>query len=158
MGSQEREMVLQVGDKIPPCSFKTMKEGTPTSITTEEVFSGKKVVLFSVPGAFTPTCSNDHCPGFKENFAAIREKGVDTVACTAVNDAFVMQAWAEHQRVEDQVLMLADGSGDFVTAIDMVLDLTGFGMGKRGKRFALVVDNGTIIYCGVDDSGLDLSS
>merc|ERR1712137_76685 len=151
-------MVLQAGDKIPSATFKTMKEGRPTDITTDEVFNGKKVVLFSVPGAFTPTCSNEHCPGFKKNFAAIREKGVDTIACTAVNDAFVMQAWGEHQRVEDQMLMLADGCGDFVKAADMVLDLSGYGMGVRGKRFALIVDNGTITYCGVDDQGLSLSS
>jgi peroxiredoxin len=146
-------MSIQVGDKMPAGSFGVMAESGPGAITTDELFSGKKVVLVSVPGAFTPTCSMNHLPGFVEQAEALKAEGVDTVACMAVNDVFVMHAWGKDRNVGDTVLMLADGNGDYAKALDLVLDGTGFGMGMRGQRFALVVEDGVATHVAVEAPG-----
>ena len=135
-------MTIKVGDKMPAGTFKTMTKDGPQNLTTEQLFAGKKVVLFSVPGAFTPTCDAKHLPGYVEKAGDLKAKGVDTVACMAVNDVFVMNAWGKHSNVGDKVLMLADGNGDYAKALGLELDAKGFGMGVRGQRFALVVDDG----------------
>jgi peroxiredoxin len=146
-------MSIQVGDKMPAGSFGLMTESGPGAISTDELFGGKKVVLISVPGAFTPTCSMNHLPGFVEQAEALKAEGVDTVACMAVNDVFVMHAWGKDRNVGDSVLMLADGNGDYAKALDLVLDGTGFGMGMRGQRFALVVDDGVATHVAVEAAG-----
>ena len=146
-------MSIQVGDKMPAGSFGVMTESGPGAISTDDLFSGKKVVLISVPGAFTPTCSMNHLPGFVEQAEALKAEGVDTVACMAVNDVFVMHAWGKDRNVGDSVLMLADGNGDYAKALDLVLDGTGFGMGMRGQRFALVVENGVATHVAVEAPG-----
>ena len=146
-------MSIQVGDKMPAGSFGVMEESGPGAISTDELFSGKKVVLVSVPGAFTPTCSMNHLPGFVEQAEALKAEGVDTVACMAVNDVFVMHAWGKDRNVGDTVLMLADGNGDYAKALDLVLDGTGFGMGMRGQRFALVVEDGVATHVAVEAPG-----
>jgi peroxiredoxin len=146
-------MSIQVGDKMPAGSFGVMTESGPGAISTDELFSGKKVVLISVPGAFTPTCSMNHLPGFVEQAEALKAEGVDTVACMAVNDVFVMHAWGEDRNVGDSVLMLADGNGDYAKALDLVLDGTGFGMGMRGQRFALVVEDAVATHVAVEAPG-----
>jgi peroxiredoxin len=135
-------MTIKVGDKMPAGVLTTPGAEGPQKIPTEPLFAGKKVVLFSVPGAFTPTCDARHLPGFIQHAADFRAKGVDTVACMAVNDVFVMKAWGKASAVEDKVLMLADGNGDYSKALGLEMDATAFGMGIRGKRFAIVVDNG----------------
>jgi peroxiredoxin len=135
-------MTIKAGDKMPAGTFKTMTKDGPQNLTTDQLFAGKKVVLFSVPGAFTPTCDAKHLPGFVEKAGELKAKGVDTVACMAVNDVFVMNAWGKHSGVEDKVLMLADGNGDYARALGLELDASGFGMGIRGQRFALIVDDG----------------
>jgi peroxiredoxin len=127
---------------MPAGKFKEMGEGGPQDLTTAQLFDGKRVVLFSVPGAFTPTCNAKHLPGFVQQAAALRAKGVDTVACMAVNDVFVMSAWGKSSNVGDKVRMLADGNGDYAKALGLELDGRGYGMGMRGQRFAIVVDNG----------------
>ena len=124
----------------------------PKEITSEEVFGGKKVVFFAVPGAFTPGCSMTHLPGFVVNADAIKAKGVDTIACMAVNDAFVMGAWGQVQNAEE-VLMLADGNGEFTAAVGLELDARGFGMGGRAKRFGMIVEDGTVTYLGIEAPG-----
>ena len=146
-------MSIQVGDKMPAGSFGLMTESGPGAISTDELFAGKKVVLVSVPGAFTPTCSMNHLPGFVEQAEALKAEGVDTVACMAVNDVFVMHAWGIDRNVGDSVLMLADGNGDYAKALDLVLDGTGFGMGMRGQRFALVVEDGVATHVAVEAPG-----
>jgi len=146
-------MSIQVGDKMPAGSFGLMTESGPGAISTDELFAGKKVVLVSVPGAFTPTCSMNHLPGFVEQAEALKAEGVDTVACMAVNDVFVMHAWGKDRNVGDSVLMLADGNGDYAKALDLVLDGTGFGMGMRGQRFALVVEDGVATHVAVEAPG-----
>jgi len=146
-------MSIQVGDKMPAGSFGVMTESGPGAISTDELFSGKKVVLISVPGAFTPTCSMNHLPGFVEQAEALKAEGVDTVACMAVNDVFVMHAWGKDRNVGDSVLMLADGNGDYAKALDLVLDGTGFGMGMRGQRFALVVEDAVATHVAVEAPG-----
>jgi len=146
-------MSIQVGDKMPAGSFGLMTESGPGAISTDELFSDKKVVLVSVPGAFTPTCSMNHLPGFVEQAEALKAEGVDTVACMAVNDVFVMHAWGKDRNVGDSVLMLADGNGDYAKALDLVLDGTGFGMGMRGQRFALVVEDGVATHVAVEAPG-----
>ena len=119
-------------------------------MSAEELFAGKKVVLVSVPGAFTPTCSASHLPGLLQSAAEMRAKGVDTIACTAVNDVFVMDAWGKDQGVGDEVLMLADGNGDYVKTLGLEIDSSAFGMGMRGKRFAIIVDDGTATHVAVE--------
>ncbi len=146
-------MTIQAGERMPEGSFGVMTESGPGSMSTDELFSGKKVVLVSVPGAFTPTCSMQHLPGFVEQAEALKSEGVDTVACTAVNDVFVMDAWGKDRGVGDSVLMLADGNGDYVRALGLELDGTGFGMGMRGQRFAIVVEDGTATHVAVEAPG-----
>jgi peroxiredoxin len=151
-------MTIQVGDKIPACTLKTMGEEGPADITTEEIFSGKKVVLFAVPGAFTPGCSVTHLPGYVVNADKIKAAGVDTIVCMAVNDAFVMGAWGEAQNAEE-LLMLADGNGELTAALDLEMDGSGFGLGTRSQRFAMVVEDGTVSHLNVETGpGVDVSS
>jgi glutaredoxin/glutathione-dependent peroxiredoxin len=146
-------MTIAVGEKIPSAKLKTMTAEGPKDISTDDIFNGKKVVLFAVPGAFTPTCSAKHLPGFVQNSDAIKAKGVDTIACLAVNDAFVMGAWGKAQNTGDKVLMLADGAAAFTKQLGLDLDLTGPGMGVRSKRYAMVVDNGTVKALQVEAPG-----
>ena len=151
-------MTIQVGDKIPACTLKTMGEQGPADITTEEIFSGKKVVLFAVPGAFTPGCSMTHLPGYVVNADKIKAAGVDTIVCMAVNDAFVMGAWGQAQNAEE-LLMLADGNGELTAALDLEMDGSGFGLGTRSQRFAMVVEDGTVSHLNVETGpGIDVSS
>ena len=145
-------MTIQVGDKVPSINFKDMTAEGPADISSDEVFSGKKVVFFAVPGAFTPGCSKTHLPGFVVNADAIKAKGLDTIACMAVNDAFVMGAWGQNQNAEE-ILMLADGNGEFTQAIGLELDASGFGMGKRAQRFGMIVEDGTVTYLGIEAPG-----
>ncbi len=146
-------MTIQTGDKIPAATLSHMTAEGPQPITTAEIFSGKKVMLFSVPGAFTPTCSAKHLPGFVQHASDFQAKGVDTIACLAVNDAFVMGAWGKDQGVGDKVLMLADGNGDFTRALGLEMDGSGFGMGIRGKRFSMIVEDGAVTTLNIEDSG-----
>jgi len=146
-------MSVNVGDKVPSVKLKTMTKDGMKDVSTDELFAGKKVVIFGLPGAFTPTCSAKHLPGFVQNAAALKAKGVDTIACLSVNDAFVMDAWGKDQKVEDKVLMLADGSAAFAKALGLELDLTANGMGTRVKRFAMVVEDGTIKTLSVEKPG-----
>ncbi|WP_259780975.1 peroxiredoxin [Aestuariispira ectoiniformans] len=151
--------MIKVGDKLPDIGFKTMGENGPEPVSAEDLFKGKKVVLFSVPGAFTPTCSAKHLPGFVEKSGDIKAKGVDTIACVAVNDAFVMGAWGKDQNVGDNVVMLADGSGEWTSALGLELDLNAAGLGMRGQRFAMIVDDGTVTHLAVEEGGaFDVSS
>ncbi len=143
-------MAIKAGERMPSGTFKTMTSEGPKDLTTDELFKGKKVVLFSVPGAFTPTCSARHLPGFVEKAADIRGKGIDTIACMAVNDAFVMGAWGKAANVGEKVLMLADGNGDYAKALGLEMDGRGFGMGMRGQRFALVVHDGVVKHAFVE--------
>lgn len=151
-------MAISNGDKMPQGSFKSLGDEGMNDITTEELFSGKKVALFSVPGAFTPTCSNEHLPSYLKNWEAIKSQGFDTIACIAVNDAFVMNAWGKDRGVEDKILMLADGNGDYTKALGLELDGSGFGLGIRGKRFSIVVNDGIAEKVSVDEGGYDLTS
>ena len=146
-------MTIQAGEKMPQGSFGVMTDSGPGALSTDELFSGKKVVLISVPGAFTPTCSMQHLPGFVEQAEALKADGVDTIACTAVNDVFVMDAWGKDRGVGDSVLMLADGNGDYARALGLEMDATGFGMGVRGQRFAIVVEDGTATHVAVEAPG-----
>ena len=146
-------MAIQAGEKMPSGVFGVMTESGPGAVSTDELFAGKKVVLVSVPGAFTPTCSANHLPGFVEHADKILGKGVDTIACMAVNDVFVMHAWGQDRGVGDKVVMLADGNGEYAKALDLEMDGTGFGMGMRGQRFAIVVDDGVATHVAVEEPG-----
>ncbi|MBT8096487.1 MAG: peroxiredoxin [Woeseia sp.] len=146
-------MSIKAGDKMPDGVLGVMTESGPGAISTDELFAGKKVVLVSVPGAFTPTCSMNHLPGFVERAAEINAKGVDTVACMAVNDVFVMHAWGKDRGVGDKVMMLADGNGEYARALGLEMDGTKFGMGMRGQRFAIVVDDGKASHVAVEAPG-----
>jgi len=137
-------MTIKVGDAMPAGTLKHMTKDGPQNISTEQLFKGKTVALFSVPGAFTPTCDAKHLPGFVEKAPALKAKGVETIACLAVNDVFVMNAWGKHSNVGDNILMLADGNGDYTRALGLELDGKGFGMGMRGKRFSLLVKDGVV--------------
>ena len=137
-------MTINVGDKIPSVTLKQLTPEGVKEVATDEIFRGKKVVLFAVPGAFTPACSQRHLPGFVEKAGDIKAKGVDEIACVAVNDAFVMGAWGKEQRAEGKVRMLADGSGDFVRALGLELDLTKGGLGIRSKRYSMLVEDGVV--------------
>src|SRR6202789_2139139 len=139
-------MTIKVGDSIPSMKLMVATADGPKETSTDEIFKGKKVVLFAVPGAFTPTCSAKHLPGFVQNADAMKAKGVDTVVCVAVNDAFVMGAWGKEQGVSDKVVMLSDGSAALTKALGLELDLTGRGMGVRSQRYALVVDDGKVTH------------
>ena len=146
-------MTIKVGDKMPKGQFTRMGANGPEPVSTDDLFGGKKVVLFSVPGAFTPTCSAKHLPGFINNAAQIKAKGVDTIACMAVNDVFVMNAWGKHSNAGDKVLMLADGNGEYARALGLELDARGFGMGQRSKRFSMIVDNGVVKQLNIEPPG-----
>jgi peroxiredoxin len=146
-------MAISVGDKIPSVTVKTMADGKMQNVTTDELFSGKKVVLFAVPGAFTPTCSMQHLPGFIEKAGDIRAKGVDTIACVSVNDAFVMDAWGKSVGADGKVLMLADGSALFAKAIGAELDLNDKGLGLRSRRYAMLVDDGAVKAINLEEGG-----
>jgi peroxiredoxin len=146
-------MTIKVGDRVPAATLKQMTKDGPASLSTEALFKGKTVVLFSVPGAFTPTCHAKHLPGYVRDYDKLKAKGVDTVACLAVNDVFVMDAWGKASHVADHILMLADGNGDFTKAMGLELDATGFGMGIRGKRFALVAKDGVVTHLNVEAPG-----
>jgi len=146
-------MTIKTGDKMPAGVFTIPGPDGPQKLTADQLFTGKKVVLFSVPGAFTPTCDARHLPGFIQHAADFKAKGVDTVACMAVNDVFVMKAWGKASAVEDKVLMLADGNGDYARALGLEMDATGFGMGLRGKRFAVVVQDGVVKSLFVEGPG-----
>lgn len=145
--------MIQAGDKIPSKKLMAVGPDGAREVSTDEVFAGKRVVLFGVPGAFTPTCSNKHLPGFLEQGDALRARGVDQVACVAVNDQFVMAAWARQEGVGDGILMLADGSGAFIKALGLELDLTARGMGVRSQRFALVAKDGVVERVAVEKPG-----
>ena len=146
-------MTISVGDKMPAGSFSVMTADGPGKLSTDELFAGKKVVLFSVPGAFTPTCSMKHLPGFVEHADALKANGVDTIACMAVNDVFVMNAWGKDQKVGDKVLMLADGNAEYSKALGLDLDASGFGMGTRGQRFSIIVDDGVATHVNIEGPG-----
>ena len=146
-------MSINVGDKIPSVTLKQLTPEGVKEVTTDEIFGGKKVVLFALPGAFTPTCSQRHLPGFREKAAELRKKGVDTIACVSVNDVFVMAAWGKDQGVGSDVLMLADGNGEFTKAVGLELDASRFGMGPRSQRYSMVVKDGVIKELNVEQGG-----
>ena len=146
-------MSIQAGEKMPSGAFGVMTDSGPGAMSTDDLFSGKKVVLVSVPGAFTPTCSANHLPGFVDQADALHAKGVDTIACMAVNDVFVMDAWGKDRGVGDSVVMLADGNGDYAEALGLLFDGSGFGMGTRGQRFAIIVDDGVATHVAVEEPG-----
>lgn len=151
-------MTIKAGDKMPSGTFGVMTDSGPGAMTADELFSGKKVVLIGVPGAFTPTCSMNHLPGFVDHAAAFRDKGVDTIACMSVNDVFVMDAWGKDRSVGQDVVMLADGNGEYTRELGLELDASGFGMGQRSQRFAILVDDGVAKHVAVEQGGgLDVS-
>lgn len=144
-------MTIAAGQKLPDITFKTKTDDGVKELSTADIFAGKKVVLFGVPGAFTPTCSNNHLPGYLENYDAILAKGVDTIAVVAVNDVFVMSAWARFTGGEDKILFLADGSGNFAKATGLDIDLSGAGLGLRSKRFSAIVEDGVVTTLNIED-------
>jgi len=146
-------MTIQVGDRIPDMTLTKATAEGPQPVQTGEYFAGRKIALFSVPGAFTPTCSARHLPGFVERAAEFAGKGVDEVACVSVNDAFVLQAWAAQAGAEGKVTMLADGNGDFADALGLSADFSKFGMGKRGQRWSAIVDDGVVRELNVEEPG-----
>jgi peroxiredoxin len=145
-------MSIAIGDKIPTTTLKIMGEKGPQDISTADIFAGKKVVLFAVPGAFTPGCTVTHLPGYVVLADKIKAKGVDSIVCLSVNDAFVMGAWGKSQNAEE-LLMVADGNGDFTKALGLEMDATGFGMGTRSKRYAMIVENGVVTHLAVEPAG-----
>jgi len=152
-------MSIQVGDRLPSATLTTMTAEGPKPLTTSELCEGKKVVLFAVPGAFTPTCSVQHLPGYVENAQSFKDKGVDTVACVSVNDPFVMGAWGKDREVGENLMMLSDGNGDFTAAIGLEMDGSGFGLGTRSQRYAMIIDDGVVSTLNVESGpGLDVSS
>ena len=140
-------------DACPQATFMTPTPEGPAPISTDEVFKGKRVALFAVPGAFTPTCSAKHLPGFKEQAAAIKGKGVDAIACVSVNDVFVMKAWAKDQGIGEEILMLADGNGDFTKALGLELNASKFGMGSRSQRYSLIANDGVVEMLNIEAAG-----
>jgi len=146
-------MTVQVGDRLPDATFMVMGPDGPQQMTSQALFSGKKVALFALPGAFTPTCSARHLPGFKDQAEAFRAKGVDTLACLSVNDAFVMGAWGENQGIKDEVVLLADGNGDFTKAVGLEMDGSKYGMGLRSQRYSMLVDDGVVKQLNVEQAG-----
>jgi len=146
-------MTIKVGDKIPSVKLKHMTESGPADISTDELFGGKRVVVFALPGAFTPTCSAKHLPGFVSHAGDIKAKGIDAIACLSVNDAFVMGAWGKDQKVGNKVLMLADGNADFTKAVGLEMDGSGYGMGTRSQRYAMIVENGVVKSLHVENPG-----
>jgi glutaredoxin/glutathione-dependent peroxiredoxin len=151
-------MTINIGNTLPAVEFNVMTADGQQKLSTDVVFAGRKVVLFGVPGAFTPTCSMNHLPGFLEHFDAIKAKDVDTIACTSVNDVHVMAAWAKHSGAEGKIMMLADGNGEFAKATGLLFDLTVAGMGERSRRYSMIVDNGVMTALNVEDkSGVNVS-
>src|SRR5471032_718487 len=151
--------MIKVGDKIPSVTLMEKQEGGPAPVSTDDLFTGKKVALFALPGAFTPTCSAKHVPGFVQNEAALKAKGINTIACHSVNDAFVMGAWGKDQGAGDKVRMLVDGNGEFTRAVGLEFDASKFGMGKRSQRYSMVVKNGVVKSLNVEEPGaFDVSS
>ena len=146
-------MTIGVGDKIPAATLYQMTGEGPAAISTDDIFNGKKVAIFGVPGAFTPTCSAKHLPGFVAKADELKAKGIDQIVCMSVNDAFVMGAWAKDQGADDKVLLVGDGSAEFTKAAGLELDLTARGLGVRCQRFAMVVDNGTVKSIEIDAAG-----
>jgi peroxiredoxin len=146
-------MAIKVGDKIPSTNLKYKNADGIQTVSTDDLFKGKTVVLFALPGAFTPTCSAKHLPGFVQNAGALKAKGVDTIACLSVNDAFVMDAWGKDQKAGDKVMMLADGNGDFSKAVGLTMDASGYGMGTRSQRYAMVIKDGVVKALNVEAPG-----
>lgn len=146
-------MSIEKGQAMPQGGFGIMTDSGPAHISAGDLFKGKKVVLFSVPGAFTPTCSNEHLPGYVNNADALHAKGIDQIACMAVNDVFVMDAWGRAGGAGGSVMMLADGNGDYTRALGLELDASGFGMGMRGQRFSIVVEDGVVTELNVEEGG-----
>ncbi|MGE5501179.1 MAG: peroxiredoxin [Ignavibacteriales bacterium] len=146
-------MAIKEGDRLPDATFMTSGPEGPRPITTDEVFKGKRVALLAVPGAFTPTCSAKHLPGFKEKAAELRSKGVDAIACVSVNDVFVMKAWGQDQGVGEDIIMLADGNGAFTNAIGLGMDASKFGMGPRSQRYSMIVNDGVVEKLNVEEGG-----
>ncbi|NQU61876.1 MAG: peroxiredoxin [Rhodospirillales bacterium] len=151
-------MTISIGDKIPSVDLSIMGSDGPEGISTDDIFSGKKVAIFGLPGAFTPTCSAKHLPGFVNNAAALKAKGIDTIVCLAVNDVFVMGAWGKDQNVGDKVMMASDGSAVFTKATGLELDLTERGLGLRCQRFSMVVDDGEVLSIHIDDGVFEMTS
>lgn len=151
-------MPIQEGDKIPSVTLKHLTDEGMQEISTDDIFKGQKVIMFAVPGAFTPTCSNQHLPGFLSHADDFKAKGIDRVVCMAVNDPFVMKAWGTHAGVADKVMMLPDGNGEFTRALGLEMDGSGVSLGQRSKRFAMLVEDGVVKSLGVDDKGLGASS
>lgn len=145
-------MTIKIGDKLPDAKFTVMGAEGPTTKTVSDVFAGKKVALFAVPGAYTPTCHKNHMPGFVDRIGELQAKGIDVVACTAVNDVFVLTNWAEDTGATGKIEMLADGSGDFAKAVGLDIDLSQFGLGLRSKRYAMLVDDGVVKVLNIEDS------
>ena len=145
-------MAIQQGDKLPEATMHMIKEGRPTPVTTSDLFAGKKVMVFAVPGAFTPTCSQAHLPGYVVNADAIKAKGIDSIVCIAVNDAFVMDSWGQDRNAE-AIDMVGDGNGDFTKALGLEMDGSGFGLGTRSQRYAMIVEDGTVTSLAVEDPG-----
>ena len=146
-------MTIKVGDALPEATFMTMGSDGPEPVTTSDVFAGKKVALFAVPGAFTPTCSAKHLPGFLDKAQDLKAKGIDAIACTSVNDVFVMSAWGKSSGVSDEMQMLADGNGVFAKEIGLELDASGFGMGSRSQRYSMIVNDGVVEALNVESGG-----
>jgi peroxiredoxin len=146
-------MTIKVGDKVPSATLMQMKDGSPKPVKTDALFAGRKVVVFALPGAFTPTCSAKHLPGFVQHADEIKNKGIDAIACVAVNDAFVMGAWGEQQGAGDKVMMLADGNGELTAVLGLEMDATKYGMGKRSQRFSMLVENGVVKRLNVEEPG-----
>lgn len=145
-------MAISEGDKLPEATMHMIKEGRPTPVTTDELFGGKKVVLFAVPGAYTPTCSQAHLPGYVVQADAIKDKGVDSIVCLSVNDAFVMDSWGTDKNAE-ALMMIGDGNGDFTKAVGLEMDGSGFGLGTRSQRYAMIVEDGTVTKLAVEEPG-----
>jgi peroxiredoxin len=145
-------MAIKVGDKLPEATFMTMSADGPKPMTTAEVFGGKKVALFAVPGAYTPTCHKQHMPGFVERAEELRKKGFDAVACTAVNDVFVLSNWSKDSQADGKIQMLADGSADFAKKIGLEIDLTARGLGVRSKRYAMAIEDGVVKILNIEDA------
>ena len=146
-------MSIRVGDRFPSVELGRMGEKGPEKVKSDELFAGKRVVLFAVPGAFTPTCSRAHLPGYLVNADNLRARGIDLIACVAVNDAFVMDAWGRASHVGDEIVMLADGNGELARALGLELDASGYGMGNRGKRFSMLIEDGTVKQLNVEAPG-----
>jgi len=145
-------MAIKEGDKLPDATMHVMQDGRPTAVTTDELFGGKKVVVFAVPGAYTPTCSQAHLPGFVVNADTIKSKGIDSIVCLSVNDAFVMDAWGKDANAE-QIMMVGDGNGEFTKKLGLEMDGSGFGLGTRSQRYAMIIEEGVVTKLAVEEPG-----